>query len=148
MRSTLATVLILALSSSAFADVVIIAVNRTDEDGKTLPGTQYRLSIVMVYHPDRERRLIEMLKTQQLLEARPWGQWDLNERKEGEIVKYTVYVGATPGFRVFRMVTDTDVEKVYIVEGHASLAAMQAMSGDNFQIKSLGDRILYGPRVP
>ena len=145
MRSVLSLVLLFAVSAFAFADPLVVTVTDRDEDGNKMPKNLRKLTIVMEHTADREQRLIEFLKTQELVDRQVWRQWTA-KRKDGDIVNYTVYVDVNPGFVKFRMVTDTDVQKVYIVDGHASFAAMRALAGERFQLYTLGDEIVFGRR--
>lgn len=146
MRPLLASLVVVLLATAASADPLLITCTNRDEDGKKFEKSIHKLTIVMSHTADRERRLIRFLQTQELLENEPWRAWKKDDRKDGDVVNYTVYVTVTPNFVTFRMESDTETEKVFLVDGHASFAGMQALSGDDFRLKSLGDRITYERR--
>lgn len=146
MRTLLSLVLLFAGPAIAFADPLVMTVTNLDEKGKKYEKNLRRMTIQMVHSADLERRLINFLKTHDLFEPQPWRQWQAADRKDGDIVTYTVFLNVTPGFATFRMVTDTAAQKVFVVDGLASIAGMQVLSGDDFQLYTLGREIVFGPR--
>ncbi|MEI7685610.1 MAG: hypothetical protein WCL32_11335 [Planctomycetota bacterium] len=143
MRIILACGLWLMWSAAVWADPLTIKVSDRDIEGEKLVKTVRRLTIQIVHDADRERRLIEFLKTQDLREPQPWLRWNQSKRKDGEVVTYTVFVNVTPGFESFRVIEDSDEVKSFSVVGQASLVSMQAFAGPDFRLKSLGEPILY-----
>ena len=146
MRLFLSLVLLLVVPIAASADVLFVTVTDKDKDGHKYEKNLRKMTIHMVYSPDRERRLIEFLKTQDLLERQPWLEWRKTKREDDDIVTYHVMTHVDPGFFLLRMLRDSAVDKAFDVDGRASLAAMQALSGDNYQLYSLGSPIIYGPQ--
>jgi len=143
MRIILACGFWLVWSAAVGADPLTIKVSDRDVEGEKLVKTVRRLTIQIMHDADRERRLIEFLKTQDLREPQPWLRWNQAKRKDGEVVTYTVFVNVTPGFASFRVIDDSDASKSFVVEGQASLVGMQAFAGPDFRLKSLGDPIVY-----
>lgn len=145
MRTLLTTVFVFALAGGASADPLIITVSDRDADGVKFERNNHRMTVHMIHSPDRERRLIEFLKIQDLLESRPWRLWN-QDRKEGDAVVYSIFVTGNPGYRSLRLIVDAEDEKVFEADGLASFNGMQALAGEQFQLKSLSPRIQYVPR--
>jgi hypothetical protein len=146
MRAFLSLALLFVVPVFASADPLVVTVTDKDKDGKKMEKNRRTITIHMIYSADREKRLIQFLKNQELLEKQPWLEWQKTKRKDNDVVTYQVTTDINPGWLTFRMIRDTEVEKAFVVDGHASLAGMQALSGDNFQLYFLGNPHIYGPK--